>query len=78
MANTAAGAAVYKPKGYLTTYHDPEGRPTVYSLVRDLEAWVTPVGRLDLDATGLLRLTNDTDFAERIMNPENKGRRHTR
>jgi 23S rRNA pseudouridine2605 synthase len=63
---------LYKPKGYLTTYRDPQGRPTVYDLVRDLGVWVTPVGRLDLDTTGLLLLTNDTAFAERIMNPESK------
>ena len=63
---------LYKPKGYLTTYRDPQGRPTVYDLVRDLGAWVAPVGRLDLDTTGLLLLTNDTDFAELIMNPESK------
>lgn len=63
---------LYKPKGFLTTYRDPQGRPTVYDLVRELGVWVTPVGRLDLDTTGLLLLTNDTAFAERIMNPESK------
>src|ERR1019366_5471170 len=39
----------YKPKGYLTTYRDPEGRPTVYDLVPEVGAWISPVGRLDLD-----------------------------
>ena len=63
---------LYKPKGYLTTARDPEGRPTVYDLTRDCGAWLSPVGRLDLDTSGLLLLTNDTDFAERIMNPEYK------
>jgi 23S rRNA pseudouridine2605 synthase len=63
---------LYKPKGYLTTYGDPEGRPTVYDLIQDADSWLAPVGRLDLDTSGLLLLTNDTDFAERIMNPENK------
>jgi len=63
---------LYKPKGYLTTYHDPEGRPTVYDLIEEAGAWLAPVGRLDLDTSGLLLLTNDTDFAERIQNPENK------
>src|SRR5262249_23925982 len=63
---------LYKPKGYLTTYRDPEGRPTVYDLVSDAEAWLSPVGRLDLDTSGLLLMTNDTDFAERITNPEHK------
>jgi len=61
---------LYKPKGYLTTYTDPQGRPTVYDLLRDAGAWVVPVGRLDLDTTGLLIMTNDTEFAERLTNPE--------
>lgn len=63
---------LYKPKGYLTTYRDPEGRPTVYDLVQDAGAWLSPVGRLDLDTSGLLLMTNDTAFGERIMNPEHK------
>lgn len=63
---------LYKPKGYLSTYRDPEGRPTVYDLIQDADAWLAPVGRLDLDTSGLLLFTNDTDFAERIMNPEHK------
>jgi pseudouridine synthase len=63
---------LYKPKGYITTYTDPQGRPTVYDLVRDRGAWVVPVGRLDLDTTGLLIMTNDTEFAERLTNPEYK------
>jgi len=60
---------LHKPVGYLTTYKDPERRPTVYDLIGDLGKWVVPVGRLDLDTSGLLLLTNDTQFAERIMNP---------
>ncbi len=63
---------LYKPKGYLTTYKDPEGRSTVYDLLKDVEEWVFPVGRLDLDTSGLLLLTNDAAFAERITNPEYK------
>jgi 23S rRNA pseudouridine2605 synthase len=63
---------LYKPKGFLTTRRDPEGRPTVYDLVGDAGAWVVPVGRLDLDTSGLLLLTNDTAFAECVMNPEGK------
>ncbi|MDQ6665901.1 MAG: rRNA pseudouridine synthase [Acidobacteriota bacterium] len=63
---------LYKPKGYLTTYRDPEGRPTVYDLISGVGAWVSPVGRLDLDTSGLLILTNDTDFAERLTNPDRK------
>jgi 23S rRNA pseudouridine2605 synthase len=63
---------LYKPKGYLTTYRDPQGRPTVYDLIAEIGTWVTPVGRLDLDTSGLLLLTNDTDFAECVMNPDSK------
>jgi 23S rRNA pseudouridine2605 synthase len=61
-----------KPKGYITTYKDPEGRPTVYDLIPEIEQFVFPVGRLDLDSSGLLMLTNDAQFAERIMNPDFK------
>jgi pseudouridine synthase len=61
---------LYKPKGYLTTYKDPEGRPTVYDLLRDVGQFVSPVGRLDLDTSGLLILTNDTQLAERLTNPD--------
>ena len=60
---------LYKPTGYLTTWRDPEGRPTVYDLASDAGTWLSPVGRLDLDSSGLLILTNDTDFAERVSNP---------
>ncbi|PYT31017.1 MAG: rRNA pseudouridine synthase [Acidobacteria bacterium] len=63
---------LYKPKGYLTTYKDPQGRATVYDLVSDIGAWVFPVGRLDLETSGLLILTNDTQFAERLSNPDYK------
>jgi pseudouridine synthase len=60
---------LYKPKGYLTTYRDPEHRPTVYDLVEDLGAWLAPVGRLDLDTSGLLLMTNDTAFADHVTSP---------
>jgi 23S rRNA pseudouridine2605 synthase len=63
---------LYKPTGYLTTFQDPEGRPTVYDLIQDAGRWVVPVGRLDLDTSGLLLLTSDTHFAERITNPDSK------
>lgn len=63
---------LYKPKGYLTTYRDPQGRPTIYDLLPDRERYLFPVGRLDLDTSGLLLLTNDTAFAERITNPDFK------
>lgn len=63
---------LYKPSGYLTTYNDPHGRLTVYHLIRDLGEWVFPAGRLDLDTSGLLILTNDTQFAEQLTNPDHK------
>jgi pseudouridine synthase len=61
---------LYKPTGYLTTYRDPAGRPTVYDLIADLGTFVSPAGRLDLDTSGLLLLTNDTQVAERVTNPD--------
>jgi 23S rRNA pseudouridine2605 synthase len=63
---------LYKPKGYLTTYKDPEGRATVYDLLKGFDQWVVPVGRLDLDTSGLLIMTNDTNFADHVMSPEHK------
>lgn len=63
---------LYKPKGYLTTYKDPEGRKTVYDLLPGVDEWLIPVGRLDQDTTGLLIMTNDTDFGNFILSPESK------
>jgi 23S rRNA pseudouridine2605 synthase len=63
---------LYKPTGYITTFKDPEGRPTVYDLIQDAGCWVVPVGRLDQDTSGLLLLTSDTHFAERVTNPDYK------
>jgi 23S rRNA pseudouridine2605 synthase len=56
-----------KPKGYVTTLRDPEHRPTVMDLLRGVGARVYPVGRLDYASEGLLLLTNDGDFANRLM-----------
>jgi pseudouridine synthase len=61
---------LYKPAGYLTTYRDPQQRPTVYDLIRDVGTFVSPIGRLDLDTSGLLLMSNDNQFAERITNPD--------
>jgi pseudouridine synthase len=61
---------LYKPAGYLTTYRDPDGRPTVYDLVADVGTFLSPVGRLELETSGLLLMTNDNQFAERVTNPD--------
>ena len=61
---------LYKPTGYIPTYKDPEGRPTVYDLIAGIKTFISPVGRLDLDTSGLLLMTNDTQLAERITNPD--------
>jgi 23S rRNA pseudouridine2605 synthase len=63
---------LYKPTGYITTFKDPEGRPTVYDLIQDSGRWVVPVGRLDQDTSGLLLLSSDTQFADRVTNPDSK------
>ena len=55
-----------KPKGYVTTVTDPEGRPTVLDLVRGVKARVYPVGRLDYLSEGLLLLTNDGELAQKL------------
>ncbi len=62
---------LHKPRGVVTTRSDPEGRPTVYALLHDLEIRVVPVGRLDLATSGLLLLTNDTQFADWLTDPAN-------
>jgi 23S rRNA pseudouridine2605 synthase len=56
-----------KPKGYVTTVHDPEGRPTVMDLLRGIRVRVYPVGRLDYASEGLLLLTNDGELAQGLM-----------
>jgi len=56
-----------KPKGYVTTLRDPEGRPTVMDLLHGVGARVYPVGRLDYASEGLLLLTNNGEFANWLM-----------
>lgn len=62
---------LHKPVGYVSTAHDPQGRPAVLGLLppelRNLRVY--PVGRLDIDTSGLLLLTNDGDFAQRLTHP---------
>jgi 23S rRNA pseudouridine2605 synthase len=59
----------YKPKGVITSHGDPAGRETIYKYLGEENKWVAPVGRLDKDTSGLLLLTNDTEFAEFITSP---------
>jgi 23S rRNA pseudouridine2605 synthase len=59
----------YKPRGVVTSLHDPEGRPTVKEYLSGIRQRVYPVGRLDFDTEGLLLLTNDGDFAHRVLHP---------
>lgn len=62
-----------KPKGYITTADDPEGRTTVMELVRDAcTERIFPVGRLDKNTTGLLLLTNDGELAKRLTHPSSE------
>ncbi len=58
-----------KPKGYVTTLSDPQGRPIVTSLIKKINARLFPVGRLDLDTEGALILTNDGNLAQKIQHP---------
>ena len=60
--------AVHKPAGHVSTVSDPQGRPTIVSLVPSRER-LYPVGRLDADTTGLILLTNDGDLAHRLTHP---------
>ncbi len=59
----------YKPKGVITSHGDPKGRKTVYDYLGEEGRWLFPVGRLDKDTSGLLLLTNDTEFADFVTSP---------
>jgi 23S rRNA pseudouridine2605 synthase len=60
---------VNKPRGYVSTRSDPEGRPTVIDLLQGIREYVYPVGRLDYDSEGLIILTNDGDLAAKLTHP---------
>ncbi len=60
---------LHKPRGYVSTVKDPEGRPTVLDLLKRSRERVYPVGRLDFDAEGLLLLSNDGDLTEILSHP---------
>jgi len=59
----------YKPKGVIASHGDPAGRKTVYDCLGDDHRWLLPVGRLDKDTSGLLLMTNDTEFADFVTRP---------
>ncbi|MEG0457743.1 MAG: pseudouridine synthase [Oscillospiraceae bacterium] len=59
-----------KPRGYVTTMDDEKGRKSVSELVKDVPARVYPVGRLDMQSEGLLLMTNDGDFANKMTHPK--------
>ena len=63
---------LHKPRGYVTTLSDEKGRKTVAELVADCGLRVYPVGRLDMDSEGLLLLTNDGEFSNRLMHPKHE------
>jgi len=63
---------LYKPVGYLTTLDDPEGRPLVVDLLKEVGERVYPVGRLDYNTEGLLLLTSDGEWANHLMHPRNE------
>jgi 23S rRNA pseudouridine2605 synthase len=61
-----------KPKGYVTTRQDPEGRKTVMELLDGVREYVYPVGRLDYETDGLLLMTSDGDLAARLTHPSHE------
>jgi 23S rRNA pseudouridine2605 synthase len=65
---------LHKPAGVVSTAHDPQGRPTVLDGLPD-DVRVYPVGRLDLDTTGALLVTNDGELAARLMHPSSSARK---
>ena len=73
-ASMSSRAARYillnKPRGYVTTRSDPQGRRTVMDLLTGVREYVYPVGRLDYDSEGLLLLTNDGELAAQAHAPE--------
>jgi len=73
---TLSGPRIYvllnKPKGYISSISDPENRPVVVDLLTKLKGRVYPVGRLDYDAEGVLLLTNDGEFSNKLIHPKFK------
>ena len=69
---------VHKPVGYVTTLDDPRGRPTVADLLDDDQPRLWPVGRLDLDSSGLLLMTDDGKLTHRLTHPSYEARKRYR
>ena len=63
---------LHKPTGYLSTVDDPQGRPIVTDLLKNIKERVYPVGRLDLDTDGALLFTNDGELAQKILHPSHE------
>ena len=61
---------LYKPRGYVTTMNDEEGRKCIPELLKDIPQRVYPCGRLDMDSEGLLILTNDGEVANKLVHPK--------
>lgn len=66
--------ALHKPIGYISSHSNEEGFPTIYDLLKNsgIQDWVTTAGRLDVDTSGLMILTNDSDFVRLLSHPETK------
>ncbi len=60
---------LHKPRGVVSTLHDPEGRPSLAELVREVGARVYPIGRLDFHTSGVLLLTNDGELTDALLHP---------
>ncbi|MGL1931130.1 MAG: rRNA pseudouridine synthase [Desulfotalea sp.] len=60
---------LHKPRGYVTTLSDPQGRPVITELMTGVKERVYPVGRLDFDTEGALIMTNDGDLSQKILHP---------
>jgi 23S rRNA pseudouridine2605 synthase len=61
---------LHKPRGVVSTMHDPEGRPTVKDLIAEVGARVYPIGRLDFNTSGVLLLTNDGELCDGLLHPK--------
>ncbi len=72
MAEPLVYVLLHKPRGVVCTLRDPEGRPSVAALVKNLPVRLVPVGRLDFATSGALLLTNDGEFAAGLAHPKRK------